>query len=462
MDLAHVVVLMLENRSFDSMLGKLHDAAPGFDGLTGDESNIWHRTHSEQPVGVWNDPGMSPVTATIPDPDPGEKFTDIAVQLYGLHQDAPMGGFVDNYMRQLPAHAAHDPRAVMHYFTPDQVPVLSTLATAFGVSDRWFASAPCQTWPNRFFAHCGTAGGWVNNVPVHFPYEMPTVFNLLEAAGQDWRVYFQDIPQAATLSTIWHGEAQYFCRFDQFLADAAKGALPAYSFIEPRYFTDIRLGTIPDDQHPPHAIGYGEQLIASVYNAVRGGPLWRQTLLLITYDEHGGCYDHVVPPAATPPGGPYPDGFAFDRFGVRVPAVIVSPHMAAGRIVRPSGPVPFDHTSIIATLRRCFTLGPLTARDAAAPDLISLLDDSVLNDGPESIAAPEPPTTAAAIAMARARPPNDLQASLAIAAAHLPTKDADRDTHRHRIAAAPVPVHAELAATAESVTAHMKAFLGER
>lgn len=198
-----------------------------------------------------------------------------------------------------------------------------------------------------------------------------------------------------------------------------------------------------------------------MYNAVRGGRHWRQTLLLITYDEHGGCYDHVVPPAATSPGGPYPDGFAFDRFGVRVPAVIVSPHMRAGRIVRPSGTVPFDHTSIIATLRRRFTLGPLAARDAAAPDLISVLEDDALNDGPESIAAPEPPTSATAVAAARARPPNDLQASLAIAAAHLPTKKADLDTHRRRIAAAPVPVHAELAATAESVTAHMKAFLGE-
>jgi phospholipase C len=461
MDLAHVVVLMLENRSFDSMLGKLRDTASEFDGLTGNESNVWHRADGGQPVSVWNDPGMTPATATIPDPDPGEKFTDIAVQLHGLHQDAPMGGFVDNYMRQPPAHAAYDPRAVMHYFAPGQVPVLSELATAFGVSDHWFASAPCQTWPNRFFAHCGTAGGWVNNAPARFPYEMPTVFNLLEAAGQNWRVYFQDIPQAAALSRLWPDAERHFRRFNSFADDAAKGALPAYSFVEPRYFTDVLLGTIPDDQHPPHAIGYGEQLIASVYNAVRGGPHWRQTLLLITYDEHGGCYDHVVPPAATPPGGPYPDGFAFDRFGARVPAVIVSPHMQAARIIRPSGPVPFDHTSIIATLRRRFSLGSLTARDAAAPELISSLEDSVLNDGPESVAAPKPSAPAVAVAASRARPPNDLQASLAVAAAHLPTKSADLGTHRRRVAAAPVPVHAELAATAESVTAHVKAFLGE-
>lgn len=144
-----------------------------------------------------------------------------------------------------------------------------------------------------------------------------------------------------------------------------------------------------------------------------------------------------------------------------MPAVIVSPYIKAGSIVRATGPVPFDHTSIIATLRRRFALGPLTPRDAAAPDLISLLDDEVLNDGPESVAAPRPRTSATAVAAARARPPNDLQASLAVAAAHLPTKNADLDTHRQRIAAAPVPVHAELAATAESVAAHVKAFLGE-
>jgi phospholipase C len=461
MNLAHIVVLMLENRSFDSMLGKLHDATAGFDGLTGNEGNVWHQAEGEQPVPVWNEPGLTPATMTIPDPDPGEKFTDIAVQLYGLHQDSPMGGFVDNYMRQPPAHAPYDPRAVMHYSTPGQVPVLSELAAAFGVSDRWFASAPCQTWPNRFFAHCGTADGCVNNGPAHFPYEMPTVFNLLEAAGQDWRVYFQDIPQAATLSRLWPDAERHFRRFNSFADDAARGALPAYCFVEPRYFSDVLLGTIPEDQHPPHAIGYGEQLIASVYNAVRGGPHWRQTLLLITYDEHGGRYDHVLPPVATPPGGPYPDGFGFNRFGVRVPTIIVSPHISAGSIVRPSSAVPFDHTSIIATLRRRFTLRPLTARDAAAPDVISVLDDEILNDGPESIAAPKPATSAADLAAARARPPNDLQASLAVAAVHLPTKNADLDAHRRRIAAAPVPVHAELAATAESVTAHMKAFLGE-
>ena len=182
MNIKHVVVLMLENRSFDSMLGMLYQSDDRFDGLTGTEQNIWHKPGGlRQPVPVWKSPEMTPTAACIPDPDPGELFDDIHMQIYGLTADgqpnpgAPaMGGFVDNYMRQAPPNPnidpAPDPAAVMHYFTPDQVPVISQLARAFGVSDRWHASAPCQTWPNRFFAHTGTANGYVNNAPTHFPY----------------------------------------------------------------------------------------------------------------------------------------------------------------------------------------------------------------------------------------------------------------------------------------------------
>ena len=187
----------------------------------------------------------------------------------------------------------------MHYFTPDQVPVISQLARAFGVSDRWHASAPCQTWPNRFFVHTGPANGYVNNSPTHFPYQMKTVFNRLAEAGQNWRVYFHDIPQSATLALLWDRALTHFRHFEtDFAQDAAAGSLPAYSFIEPRYFTDTLLNKMPNDEHPPHNVAYGEALIAAVYNAVRGGPRWKQTLLVITYDEHGGCFDHVVPPPA--------------------------------------------------------------------------------------------------------------------------------------------------------------------
>ena len=476
MDIRHVVVLMLENRSFDCMLGMLYQTSEQFDGLIGTEFNTWHKPDgSQQDIQVWKDPALTALTVCIPDPDPGELFADIHTQIHGLaadgtpNQGAPaMGGFVDNYVRQpLVAPAAADPYAVMHYFTPDQVPVISQLGRAFGVSDRWHASAPCQTWPNRFFAHTGTANGYVNNSPTHFPYEMETVFSRLSGVGQNWRIYFHDIPQSATLSQLWDDLlTQHFLDFaDDFSRDAASGNLPAYSFIEPRYFTDTLLGKIPNDEHPPHNVAYGEELIASVYNAVRSGPGWKQTLLVITYDEHGGCFDHVVPPVATSPGGPTPDGFDFGYFGVRVPAVIVSPYVQAGSVIRPPGLTPFDHTSIIATLRKLFNFAPLTARDAAAPNLVDALEAMHTgpdNDGPPSITAPAVPPALAQVARAAAKPPNSLQRSLATAALQLPTAGADTTAHVQRLRSAQdvAPPHVTVAEAAADVAAHVKGFLG--
>jgi len=454
---------MLENRSFDCMFGMLQAKVTGVDGLRGDETNPWHAPNgSIEQVRVWNDAALNAASATIPDPDPGELHDDIAMQLRGLNGDAPMGGFVDNYMRQPAADRPYDPKAVMHTFTPDQVPALSQLACSFGVSDRWFASAPCQTWPNRFFAHTGTAAGYVNNDPPHFPYMMPTVFGRLADKHCNWRIYFHDFPQAATLAKLWDDVPTHFRFFNAFLADAAAGTLPSYSFIEPRYFTDTVLNLIPNDMHPPHNIGYGDQLVAQVYDAVRAGPHWKQTLLIVTIDEHGGCYDHVVPPAATPPDNLTPDNVVFDRYGVRVPAVIVSPYVHAGSLIRPPGAVPFDHTSIAATLRKLFGVQPLTARDAAAPDLLDALDTRPDNDGPDRIVAAAPPPAVAEVARVANKPPNDLQASLAAAAVHLPTLGANVAAHIQRLIDAPpqLPEHATVMNAASAVTANVKAFLG--
>jgi phospholipase C len=461
MDILHVVVLMLENRSFDCLFGRLQEKIAGVDGLNGDEANIWHGPGGSTPVPVWNDPTLTSLSATIPDPDPGELYTDIAVQIRGVNGDAPMGGFVDDYMNQRPADKPYDPKAVMHYFTADQVPVLSRLASEFGVSDRWFASAPCQTWPNRFFAHTGTAAGYLNNDPPHFPYLMPTVFGRLAEKHCDWRVYFHDFPHAATLATLWDDVPTHFRFFNAFAADAAAGALPTYSFIEPRYFTDPVLNLIPNDMHPPHNIAYGEQLVAQVYNALRSGPRWKQTLLIITFDEHGGCYDHVTPPAAVRPDD-LPANAPFNRYGVRVPAVVVSPYVKQGSIIRPSGATPFDHTSIAATLRGLFGIRPLTARDAAAPDLLGAFGAAPANDGPDRIASPTPPATVAEIARVAAKSPNDMQASLAAAAVHLPTLGANVAAHIQRLIAAPpeLPDHDTVRLAASNVQAHVKAFLG--
>jgi phospholipase C len=470
MDIKHVVVLMLENRSFDSMLGMLYPRSETFDGLTGTEHNTWHKPNGSPSVTipVWKSPAMTPAAACIPTPDPGELFTDIHMQIRGLADHATfnpepaMDGFVDNYMRQPAADGPHDPAAVMHYFTPEEIPVLSLLAREFGVSDRWHAPAPCQTWPNRFFAHTATANGYVNNAPTHFPYLMETVFNRLgEDAKVPWRIYFHDIPQSATLARLWGDLVTNFRYFnDDFIHDAASGKLPAYSFIEPRYFADPVLKKMPNDQHPPHNVSYGESLIASVYNAVRSGPGWQNTLLIITYDEHGGCYDHVVPPPATPPSGQTPDGFDFGSFGVRVPAVIVSPWVPKGSVIRPSGKTPFDHTSIIATLRKLFPFAPLTARDAAAPDLVDALSGNGTNNGPAFISAVEATPTDAELASAVAAKPNGMQAALGTAALLLPTAGSDTGTHVRRLAVPDTaPNHPTVEKAVADVVTHVKAFL---
>lgn len=433
-EIEHVVVLMLENRSFDCMLGRLYPKSAAFEGLSGAESNLFHRPDgTAQTVPVWNDTGMDATTACIPDPDPGELFPDMNAQLFGQGGVAsdgppPMSGFVDDYMSQAPG--TPDPRAVMHYFTPEQVPVISALARAFGLSDQWHASAPCQTWPNRFFAHAGTCAGYVDNDHFPLPFKQPTIFRRLQDAGKSWHVYFHDVPQVTTIEDLWVEAPLHFKLYEEFPKDAASGSLPNYSFIEPRYFTDGPLGLVPNDEHPPHNVAYGEQLIASVYNAVRAAPTWKKTLFIITYDEHGGCYDHMPPPAAVSPDALRPDGFAFDRYGVRVPAVIVSPWVPPGSIVRsaPAGlphdgpPYPFDHTSIIKTLRALFGLGnPLTARDAAAPDLLSALTlDEPTNDGPASVTPTAAQPSAAEVATRAAAPPNSMQSALCRLAGQLP------------------------------------------
>ncbi|HXQ67334.1 MAG TPA: alkaline phosphatase family protein [Alphaproteobacteria bacterium] len=428
--IAHIVVLMLENRSFDNILGKLYPKSAGFDGLSGTETNF---DRDRLPHQVWNAPPLTDrVTMTIPDPDPGELWTDINFQLSGrpdvpVPPDPDMSGFVINYLDQAAKTGlGYPPESIMHYFVPEQVPVISQLARQFAVSDRWFASAPCQTWPNRFFVHSGTADGHENNTPIHFP-DVETIFNRLDAFNTPggWKVYFHDIGQAKTLRRLWPRFSQ-FRRYAEFQHDAKMGTLPAYSFIEPRYFSDSDL---PNDEHPPHVVTLGEQLIADVYNSLRNGPHWTSTLLVITYDEHGGCYDHVSPPAAQPPGPGPTAPFNFDRYGVRVPAVIVSPYVPQGTVLRPSGAVPFDHTSIIATLRARFALGaPLTDRDGSAPTLdLALTLANPDNLGPDHIEPLPFVASPADVAHAQAKPLNDMQRSLLTFAGYLPTAPVQGD-----------------------------------
>jgi phospholipase C len=466
----HVVVLMLENRSFDCMLGMLYPNDPDYDGLSGEEMNVY----AGRTLRVWNDPGMTPTTAVIPTPDPGENFTDMNTQLFGgkdLRADnsPTMSGFAQNYMTQPPSKdGPYDPRSVMHYFTPDQVPVISTLAKAFGVCDQWYASAPCQTWPNRFFAHTGTCLGHVDNSTFPIPFPAHSLLRRLEDNDKTWRVYFHDMPQSGLLRDIWLYALFHYRLFSQFLADAHTGALPSYSFIEPRYFTDLILRKIPNDEHPPHNVVYGEQLIADVYNALRASPLWKKTLLIITYDEHGGCYDHMLPPAAVAPDDNDQYGYRFDTYGVRVPAVIVSPYIPAGsriraapRPIKNGPPYPFDHTSIIATVRKLFNLGSaLTARDSVAPDLLGALTlASPTNDGPARI---DPSLLVPPVAQMNARasaPPSAMQASLSAAAAQLPLNPPTTTDHVPPPTALTPTTHTTVATAGADAIARTKMFL---
>lgn len=464
----HVVVLMLENRSFDCMLGKLYRSDPSFEGLRGDETNLW----LNQPVKVWPIAGdaLDSSSACVPDPDPGELFTDMNEQLFGRPPGptASMSGFVENYMSQTPVPT--DCRAPMHYFTPEQVPVISALARAFGVCDQWYASAPCQTWPNRFFVHTGTCLGYVNNSNFPIPFPAPSIFGRLSTCGVGWRVYFHDVPQSIMLEDIWLEALFHFRFFSTFLSDAANGTLPNYSFIEPLYFTDLFLNNIPNDEHPPHNVLYGEQLIADVYNAVRSSPCWKKTLLIITYDEHGGCFDHMVPPAALPPDANAPNGFVFNRYGVRVPAVIISPYMPPGSRVRamPTGvpsvaaPYPFDHTSIIKTLRKLFNLGPqLTDRDEAAPDLLGPLSlNDPDNDGPSRISPSLAKATIDQLKGRGAARPNRMQAALSQMASQLPPRPLAPSQALPQPSPLTAPVPDTVARAQANATIQVKSFLG--
>jgi phospholipase C len=458
----HIVVLMLENRSFDCMFGALYPKSATFDGLAGTESNPDPTGGSIQ---VWSNSGTDVATMRIPDPDPGELWTDINTQLFGtpnVGSPAPqptMDGFVKSYLAQKNGPIGKN---VMHFFTPKQVPVISTLAQKFAVCDRWFASAPCQTWPNRWFAHCATADGRENNNPVHLP-NVDTLYNRFEQAGmKEWKIYFHDLAQAHTLLKLLL-LSDHFHFYRQFQADCQTGQLPSYSFIEPQYYPD--LAHPENDQHPPSVITLGEQLIADVYNCIRSSKLWTKTLLIITYDEHGGCYDHVPPPAALPPEVPRPgQAFKFDRYGVRVPAVIVSPYVKPGTILRPPGPVPYDHTSIIATLRKRFPAlgGALTQRDAVAPDIENALAlQTPANKGPPRVQAlPYAPTPAAA-AEAHARPLNDNQRALVGLAANLPDSPvANLQAHlRDRMAQVKQPPP-EVATDVRAASAYVKQQVG--
>lgn len=258
----------------------------------------------------------------------------------------------------------------MGVFPPAMLPVLSGLARGFAVCDHWFGSVPTETLPNRAFACAGTSQGHMDDSTKKFT--SPSIFGSLSKSQLDWAIYGYTSPALTRLNfpDTTNAPASHFGLFSDFRAAAAKGALPSYVFLEPSW------GASGNSQHPNYSVALGEQLIFDMYTALRSGPGWNQTLLILTYDEHGGCYDHVAPPTgAVPPdalAGEF--GFDFTRLGPRVPAVLVSPWIAPGTVFRaPAGSAPLEHTAILKTIEKRWGLAPLTARDAAAPDLGEVL-----------------------------------------------------------------------------------------
>ena len=255
---------------------------------------------------------------------------------------------------------------IMGCFTPQALPVISALAQGYAVCDAWFASVPTETMPNRAFAGCGTSQGHLDDHTKTFTSQ--SIFGLLGANGISWGIYGYDAEPltANTFTDIAGASGGTIGKFTDFQSAAAAGTLPSYTFLEPSWTST------GNSQHPNYDVALGEQLIHDVYEALRSGPGWNQTLFILTYDEHGGCYDHVAPPwGATPPddlAAEFSFGFAFNRFGARVPTVLISPLIAPGTVYRvPAGTVPLDHTSVLKTVEQRWSLPALTARDAAAP-----------------------------------------------------------------------------------------------
>ncbi|HWC81849.1 MAG TPA: alkaline phosphatase family protein [Pseudonocardiaceae bacterium] len=381
----HIVVLMLENRSLDHMLGFLYTdagnispAGQPYEGLTGTESNP---DSSGRPVTVFRIEPDTPNAYYHPGADPGEGYSATNSQLFGSATApsppvATNSGFVTDFAYTLgweknekrvivPGTTAND---IMGCFTPATLPVLSGLARGFAVCDHWFSSAPTETLPNRAFALAATSQGHMDDKTHTFT--SPSVFGTLSGHAVDWVVYGYDATPLTkgNFPDISGAAASHFGRFADFTAAAKAGSLPGFAFLEPSWGAD------GNSQHPNYNVALGEQLIHDTYYALRNGPAWASTLLIITYDEHGGCYDHVAPPtgAVKPDNTAGEFGFDFTRFGLRVPTVLVSPLIEAGTVFRVSG-TPLDHTSILKTLETRWNLPALTARDAAAPDVSAAL-----------------------------------------------------------------------------------------
>ncbi len=419
----HVFVLMLENHSFDNMLGRSGiPGLPNIERFANTYNGTTYRVGTEPaPCTMTTDPGHEMIDVLqqlTNDPPNGKPNTTIRSPYPIINpNDFPNGtGFVTNYVNNFDEDNKNQPSNfgdIMKCFSADQVPILSKLAAEYAVCNNWFSSIPGPTWPNRLFAHFGSSlgldvsptttqiAGWYAS-GINNPQKNPSIFDKLGTGNyhlySDFNPHFNEyylysqfsdnpknggtsgaVPQVNSINGISFSSVKSV--YENFEKDLKNANYPAYTFIEPHY-GDIYDGTYAggSSQHPKDDIAGGEALIKFVYEKLRANKtMWEKSLLIITYDEHGGFYDSVPPDRAVIPSPSAPNpykynqlGFKFDQYGVRVPAVIISPFIKAGTI---SSTV-YDHTSILATLRNLFTKVkglPLTDRDKNAKDVLDLL-----------------------------------------------------------------------------------------
>ncbi len=400
----HIVVVMLENRSFDHMLGYLSlpesdPTHPGrgrtdVNGLSLTERDVNQADGKPYPIHHLE---QTQFTGEAEDPDHGGHSVDEQIGA------GKMSGFPQNFARISKARAAKlgvpvpDPGLVMGYYDADDLPVYDHLAAEYCVVDRWFSSVPGATWPNRLYAVAGRAAGTRDDVSPPL-YELPSFVRHLDECDVNWGWYSFDpatlravdpayrlshhsrfsYVDARKLSTRERAAGEVLQEDLSFLDDIAQNRLPQVSWIDPR-FKDLRvLGPDSNDDHPPSDVLAGQDLILTIYNALTSNPeIWSKTLLIITYDEHGGFYDHVAPPAAVD------EDHNFQRLGVRVPALLVSPLVQAGSTSHGlPADIHFDHTSIMKTILATFCVrdGQIPAVSARAANAQHL--GHLLRDGP--------------------------------------------------------------------------------
>jgi phospholipase C len=359
--LQHIVVLMQENRSYDNYLGALRGTP--------------RRTGSKAPATSTN-PNPADPSATIArfHQTANCEVADLNHAWTGTHAEID-NGRMDGFTAQNVVAADPTGSRTMGYYDATDLPFYYRLANTFGVGDRYFASVPGPTYPNRFYEMAGTSFGHIeNDLPPEGGWPQPTIFGRLSQAGISWKVYYAQFATATFFADV-KAHMDQVQPIAQYFADAAAGTLPQVAFVEPTY-----IGTVSQesDEHPPANIQVGQDFTANVVRALTTSRDWASSAFILTYDEHGGYYDHVAPPAAPVPDGippmlgPADVAAAFDRYGVRVPFVLVSPfsrpHFVSHRVS--------DHTSILALIERRFGLPPLTQRDATANALLEYFDFS--------------------------------------------------------------------------------------